>query len=148
MERQPIQVLVIPYRQMAGLFQFAIFKRSDAHYWQFIAGGVDGQETPAQAATREAFEEAGIKAEKIMTLDSMCTMPAHIFPAWQLWPKETHVVKEFSFAIEVFQKKIILSDEHTEYKWCSHEQACAFLKWDSNKNALDELHQRLKVSLT
>jgi len=41
--RAEFQVLVIPFiREPEGKIKYAVFKRSDGKYWQFIAGGGDG----------------------------------------------------------------------------------------------------------
>ncbi|RAN74917.1 NUDIX pyrophosphatase, partial [Bacillus sp. SRB_28] len=32
---------------------------------------------------------------------------------------------------------------HSEYKWVTYEEAREILKWDSNRVAIWELHQRL-----
>ncbi len=61
--RAPFQVLVIPFRRTGTVPEFAVLKRSDASYWQFVAGGGENDETPAQAATRETEEEIGITGE-------------------------------------------------------------------------------------
>lgn len=143
MKRQPIQVLVIPFRKHGDSFQFGIFKRSDAKYWQFIAGGADDTETPVQAAIRESFEEAGISNANVIVLDTISSMPANIFRDWKQWPKGTYIVKEFSFCVEVSVENFILSNEHSEYRWCSFDEALNLLKWDSNKTALWELFQRI-----
>ena len=60
MSRAPFQVLVLPFRKTAkGLYEFAVFRRSDAGYWQAIAGGGEMGETSREAAIRESQEEAG-----------------------------------------------------------------------------------------
>ena len=59
--RAPFQVLVYPYRRVDdGAFEYALLRRSDAGYWQAVAGGGEDDETPLEAARREAYEEAGI----------------------------------------------------------------------------------------
>ncbi len=144
MKRQPIQVLVIPFRAYSRSFQFGLFKRSDADYWQFIAGGAEDLETPAEAAKREAFEEAGVPLDSVfIVLETINSMPANIFRDWQQWPKGTYIVKEFSFGVEVVDDNFVLSDEHTDLRWCSYEESISLLKWDSNKTAVWELFQRL-----
>ena len=96
------------------------------------------------AAKREAFEEAGISnVERMIQLDSTCTVPANVFKEWKNWPKGTYVVKEMSFAVQVETPVVAISEEHSEYKWCSIEEAMELLKWDSNKTSLWELSQRL-----
>ena len=61
MARKPENIHVYLYRKNANNeIEYAIFQRSDnAECWQGISGGVEDGETPKQAASREAFEEAG-----------------------------------------------------------------------------------------
>ncbi|MGN2638956.1 hypothetical protein ACTD5D_22895 [Nocardia takedensis] len=40
-------------------------------------------------------------------------------------------------------EELVLSDEHTGYRWCSFEQAQSLVRWDSNRTALWELEHRL-----
>ena len=64
MARQPLQVIVIPFRERdGGGYEFAVFHGADASMWQFIAGGAEDGETVEEAARREAGEEAGIAGE-------------------------------------------------------------------------------------
>lgn len=145
MRRQPIQVLVILFRKTNKAYEFGIFKRSDANYCQFIAGGAEGSESVQQAASREAFEEAGISLNsELIAFDSRCCVPADIFKDWKNWPAGTYVVHEFAFAVEVLSKEMKLSGEHLEFKWCRHDESQNILKWDSNKTALWALSQRFK----
>lgn len=147
MSRQPVQVLVIPFRRNKGTFEYCLLKRSDSNYWQFVAGGAEGNESSVEAAKREACEEAGIPIDsRIISLDSMCCVPANIFRDWKQWPKGTYVVKEFAFGIEILDSSINISAEHTEYQWKPFDEALKLLKWDSNKTALWELSQRLQDS--
>ena len=61
MARAPFQVLVYPYRKIDdNEYEYALLKRSDAGWWQAIAGGGEDDETPIETAKREAYEEAGI----------------------------------------------------------------------------------------
>ena len=124
--------------------EFCLFKRSAANYWQFIAGGAELNETPSDAARREAMEEAGIVVgSELIALDSICCVPANNFREWKQWPAGTWVVKEYSFGVNVSGAAIKISNEHTECKWLTAEGAMSLLKWDSNKTALWELSQRL-----
>lgn len=145
MKRQPAQVLVIPYKRSNDSIEYCLLKRSDGNYWQFVSGGVEGSETPLEAARREANEEAGIPIKsKIIQLDSSCSVPANIFPDWQQWPKGTYIVTEHAFGVEILNESIKLSDEHTDYQWKTFDEAVTLLKYDSNKTALWELSQRLQ----
>jgi dATP pyrophosphohydrolase len=139
------QVLVIPYRMDAdGQPRYLLFKRADLGVWQWIAGGGENQETPEQTARREALEEAGIPEDShLIRLDSMASIPKIHFADHQLWETEVHVLPEYSFALEVKNPKVRLSDEHSESAWVDYETAHSRLEWDSNKTALWELRSRL-----
>lgn len=143
--RAPFQILVIPFRRTAEGLRFAVLKRSDAGYWQFVAGGGEEGETPLQAARRETKEEIGIAGE-LMPLDSISTVPKEGFAAADSWGPEVYVIPEHCFAINVEDAALVLSGEHTESQWVSYERARSLLKWDSNRNALWELNERLKNS--
>jgi len=143
--RAPFQILVIPFRRAAEELQFAVLRRSDAGYWQFVAGGGEEGETPLQAARRETKEEIGIAGE-LMPLDSVSTVPKDCFAAADSWGPDVYVIPERCFAIDVKDAAIALSGEHTESQWVPYERAHSLLKWDSNRNALWELNERLKNS--
>lgn len=83
MARAQFQVLVIPFREtVGGKHEFAIFKRADGGYWQFIAGGGEDNESPADAAKREAEEEAGLpQSASCYALKTTTSIPAYNFAA-------------------------------------------------------------------
>jgi len=145
MSRAMFQVLVIPYRIDADRQpQYLLFKRADLGVWQWIAGGGENQETPEQTARREALEEAGIPEDShLIQLDSMASIPKIHFANHQLWETEIDVLPEYSFALEVKNREVRLSGEHSESAWVDYETAHSRLEWDSNKTALWELRSRL-----
>ncbi len=142
--RAPFQILAIPFKIIAGSPVYCVLHRSDFDQWQFIAGGGEDDETPAQAARREISEEGGVAADRIIELKSMCHIPTDIFPKKYLyhWPDDTYVVPEYAFGFECTDE-ITLSHEHTECLWLSYEDAYKKLMWDSNRTALYELHCRI-----
>lgn len=145
MPRAAFQVLVIPYRFNGdGEPRYLVFKRADQNYWQWIAGGGMIGEPVEQAARRESFEEAGIAGNtRLVHLDSTASIPAVHFADNHLWGTGTYVIPEYSFGIEVENEQVNLSGEHEECVWLDYETALNRLKWDSNKTALWELHNRL-----
>ena len=144
-DRTPFQILVLPFRgTTSGTFEYAILKRSDHDYWQGIAGGGEGEESPLEAAKRESLEEANIPVQStFLKLDSFATVPACHFPAGSSWPPETYVIPEYTFGVDTRGAELRFSQEHSELKWYPYEEASRLLKWDSNKNALWELNERL-----
>ena len=147
MARQPLQVIVIPFREReGGGFEFAVFHRADASMWQFIAGGAEDGETAEQAARREAAEEAGIaEGARFLRLDSRASVPRTAVGATEHWPKDLLLVPEYSFAVEVGDQELELCHEHDGIRWLSFEEATLLLTWESNRVALRELNQRLRL---
>lgn len=142
MPRAPYNTLIIPFIQENDQIQYAIFKCSDSNFWQFIAGGGEEGETVTETALRETKEETGIENyQNFYRLDSFCSIPKYDFK--QNWSKSICVIPEYCFALEVSDKKIVLSPEHSEFRWVNYEDADKLLKWDSNKTALWELNHKL-----
>lgn len=144
--RKPINVLVIPFVfNKYNVIEYAVFKRADGHIFQFIAGGVEGNESVKEAAIRECYEEVGIIANKVfIELDSTASIPVTFFNHDKIWHDDVYVVKEISFGLEVKDRLFMLSDEHKSYSWHSYNEAYKQLTFDSNKVALWELNERLK----
>jgi dATP pyrophosphohydrolase len=146
--RAPFQVLIIPFKFTATELKFAIFKRSDICFWQFIAGGGEDNETPLQAAYREMKEETGVSAKKLIPLDSMTTVPRIAFSNTEHWDSNIYVIPEHSFAVNVKEEEPRLSSEHTEFRWVKYQEAFDLLKRDSNRKALWELNEKLEHKRT
>lgn len=149
--RAPFQVLIFPYfiEKKSSQIEYALFKREDMDVWQGIAGGGDLGETPFEAAKRETREESGISGDKFfIQLDSKATIPVEYVVGKFLWGNEIYVIPEYCFGVEVMEKKVIISQEHTECIWVNFEKAMELLEWDSNKNALWELNKRILREVT
>jgi dATP pyrophosphohydrolase len=148
MARAAFQVLVLPFTQQGDRIKYAIFTRSDAATVQFIAGGGENNEQPAEAAKREAFEEAGISPfATYYTLNTQCSIPVYCFRAADRahWGKECFVVPEYAFAVRITSETLTLSHEHIQYEWLEYDAAAAKLRYDSNRTALWELNERIKT---
>ena len=146
MARAPFQILVYPYRKTgSGEFEYALFRRADAGYWQGIAGGGEDNETPLEAAKRETNEEAGISsASDFLQLDTIESVPVIEFRDSRLWGEDVYVIPQYCFGVAAQESQIVISREHTEFKWFAYKEACKAIKFDGNKTALWELNQRLK----
>ena len=58
MARAPFNVLVFPYRHVDhDQFEYALFKRSDAGFWQGVSGGGEDDETPLQTAREKRMKK-------------------------------------------------------------------------------------------
>jgi len=142
MPRAPFNVLVIPYQRREEDHEFAVLHRRDSPMIQFIAGGGEDDETPLEAAKREAFEEGGITQGAWTALDSVAQIPRTAFPS-ATWPDSIHVIPEYCFAVRIDGQDLELSEEHVLVEWLSYDDAHERLTWDSNRAALQELRELL-----
>jgi dATP pyrophosphohydrolase len=144
MARAPFQVLVFPFRRHQGRLEYALFFRSDEECWQGIAGGGEDDESPLDAARREAREEAGVPATAHwIELQTRSSMPVTCFRDSAQWGEERFVITEHCFGVEIHDVDIIISREHKGFAWVDYGTALEHLKYDSNRTALWELNQRL-----
>jgi dihydroneopterin triphosphate diphosphatase len=146
--RAPFQVHVLLWRRIdEGRLEYALFRRVKGRFWQGIAGGGEDDETPVEAALREAHEEAGFPGEPqdLLRLDSMATIPVVGIMGSLYWGPDVLVVPEYSFGLRCTAETCVLSDEHDVYRWFSFPEASRRLRWDSNRNALWELDHRLRA---
>ncbi len=150
MARAKYQVLVIPFYIKNGLLQYCIFHRSDMNIWQFIAGGgEDGDVSTSISAKREANEEAQIDINsKYFSLDSQSSIPTYCFKdARKIWGENCLIIPEYSFAVQLDYMSLELSHEHVEYEWVDYDTDINKLTYDSNKTALWELDNKIKLGL-
>ncbi len=151
MARAKYQVLVIPYKKINDNILYCIFKRNDMDdCWQFIAGGgEDEDKIPQVSAQREALEEAGISAKLLFTeLETKCSIATECFKnARTIWGEECLVIPEYCFAVELQSEDIYISHEHGCFEWVDYTTAKQRLKYDSNKVALWELDNKIKLGI-
>jgi len=146
MARAPFQVLVYPYYPVPDReFEYLLLKRSDAAYWQGIAGGGEDGETPLEAARRETVEETGIpKDSQFLQLITVLPISATEFRDSHLWGRKVCMVPQHSFGVLPKEKEIALSSEHIDHKWLKYEEAYRLMKYEGNKITLWELDKRLR----
>ena len=142
--RAPFQILAIPYRERGGELQYCVLRRSDMDVWQFVAGGGEAGESPAEAAVREIAEETGVRDAALLPLTSMCYIRSDIFKN-DGWPEDLYVIPEYSFGF-CCKTPLTLSPEHTERRWLPFAEAYWLLRYDSNRTALYELGCRLTAA--
>ena len=151
MARAKYQVLVIPYWKSDHEVLYCIFQRSDmADCWQFVAGGSEEEDgAPLISARREAFEEAGIPLDAhFIQLETTSSISTEHFPKARLhWGERCLVIPEYCFAVELPHKSIRISDEHTRFAWVDYATAMERLQYDSNKVALWELDNKIKLEV-
>lgn len=145
--RQPIQVVVFPFRIMGSDPEYAIFRRSDDGCWQSVEGGVEEGEELVTAARRETAEEAGFTdGNLIYKLDIVSGVAKTCFAARKHWPDDLYIVTKHFFAMDVTHARsaVVLSEEHSEFLWAPYSEASKTLRYDDDKTALWELDARIR----
>lgn len=145
MTRAPYNIHILLYRTgNGGNREYAIFRRADDSKWQGISGGGEDGETILESALREGYEEASLPQSTILhRLDCVSYIPSSEFKASEIWGDKVVVVPMYFFG-GYYDGEIKLSHEHSEFKWCSFDEAMNLIYWHDQKNALWELNERLE----
>ncbi|MCW4052701.1 MAG: NUDIX domain-containing protein, partial [Candidatus Bathyarchaeota archaeon] len=100
-------------------------------FWQPVTGGVEEGETRKEALHREIMEETGVK--------NVLTVIEDLFHFEFSDPNLNH---EYVYGVEISSSAEIVLDgkEHSEFRWCSFQEALQLLSWEENKTALRRLN--------
>jgi len=142
--RLPIKVQCIVFRKKEGKIEFLLLKTVETRggYWQSITGGYKESDISLfTAAKRELNEETGIEEKNILASYEKI----HTF---QFKGIHKLIHTEFVFGFEVNSEvEVNLANqdhiEHTEYQWCTYEQAIKLLFHDSSKESLKALMAKI-----
>ena len=116
-----------------------MLKRSDDKIypgiWQGVTGKIKDEEPPYKTALRELKEETGLVADKMWTADKVNIFYDATENIMNLIPV---------FVVVVCSKDIVLSEEHSEYKWCSIDETVKLLTWEQQKKGVKIFYDMLK----
>ncbi len=126
------------YRNTKAGPVYLMLKRSTGkyyeHLWQGVAGKIEKGETAGQTVIRELKEETGKNPVKMFAAD-------HIASFYDARKDRIQMVP--IFGIEVENSEVQLSEEHSEYKWVSFEEALVLLTWKGQKEGLRTVHDEI-----
>lgn len=112
--------------------QFLLLKRSTHKIypgvWQMVSGHLDKNETAIQTALRELNEETGIKPFRLWIAPNINSLYS---------PEDDSITMIPVFAAQVKNDRVIISDEHSEFKWLNSEEAKKLLAWDGQRKSVD-----------
>jgi 8-oxo-dGTP pyrophosphatase MutT (NUDIX family) len=134
--RLPIQVEAIIFRRNGNGIEYLLLKRLPERngFWQPVTGGVEEGETRDEALQREIMEETGVG-----------NIVAVIEGLYYFEFSDPTLNQEYVYGVEVSSSEEIVLDskEHSEYRWCSFQEALQLLHWKENKEALKKLNTTL-----
>ena len=129
---------IVCYNNKKNDWEFLLLRRSmNTIYpgiWQGVTGKIENSETPYQTALRELEEETGLKAYKLFTVDKVNMFYDAKKDTMNLVPVFGAIVKS---------NDIILSKEHTEYKWCDLNETIKLITWDQQKKGVQIFYDML-----
>jgi dihydroneopterin triphosphate diphosphatase len=112
--------------------EFLQLRRSKGDFmggtWQAVYGQSVAGETPVAAVLRELREETGLIPAEMYRLDRVAVF--YVSADDTLW----HCIP--FCAIVKAEQKIVLNDEHDDFRWVSMEEAPKLFMWQDNRDAL------------
>lgn len=144
--KQPISVLVVIYTKA---LEVLLLERTDfPGHWQSVTGSRDGDETMREIAVREVFEETGLDTNLFELTDWQVLNEYEIYPKWQhRYSPGTTRNTEHVFGLQLPQQVVVkLSPrEHLNYQWLPWDIAADKVFSPSNREAILQLPERIKL---
>ena len=125
------------FRKKKNGIEFLLLKRGEKEIysglWQMVTGKIRRGEKAYQAALREIKEETGLKPKRFWVTPNINPFYSH---------EENYISLLPVFAAEVAKdSEIIISREHTEYKWFKPEIAIKMLAWPGQRRSVEIITQ-------
>jgi dATP pyrophosphohydrolase len=121
------------FRETNDDMEFLLLKRSDKviypGLWQMVNGKIKENEKAYETALREIKEETGLVPEKLWVVPKVDSFYSHENDNIMLLPVFAAKFKASS--------KVVISEEHTEFKWVNPIDAKKMLAWEGQRQAVD-----------
>ncbi|MCL6494651.1 MAG: NUDIX pyrophosphatase [Ignavibacterium sp.] len=121
------------FRERNGNLEFLLLKRASYQYypnlWQMVSGKIKEGEKAYQTALREIKEETNLIPEKLWIAPNINSFYSPDDECISLIPV---------FAAKVnHNSEVVISIEHSEYKWVNKEEAKNLLAWEGQRKSVD-----------
>lgn len=126
------------FRQVENDIEFLLIKRADDDelfpgLWQMVTGSIDENEKAFETALREIREETGLIPLKLWVAPNVNSFYNQTKDAINLIPVFAVLVDSNS--------KVVISNEHSDYKWAKIDEAKKMLAWNGQRKSVDTIHQ-------
>ncbi len=135
-------VLIHPVDLVQNGWQYLLLKHSHGSHWGFPKGTVEPGESDWQTAIRELEEETGITS--VVQIAGFEMALHYQFQRIGRQVEKTVVY----FLAQTDQIKVILSPEHTQYRWFSYDNARTQLTHTNSRQLLDQAKRFLTTHTT
>jgi len=101
--------------EVDGEIKLLLMKRVKGEFWCHVAGSIEQGETAVDAIIREFNEETQIKVLNLYNAQFL----------ERFYEPHVNVIQLIPVFVVICppKQKIVLNEEHTDYKWCSLEEA-------------------------
>jgi len=127
------------FRKINGRIEFLLLKRGDnetySKVWQMVTGSTEDNEKAYEAAIREIEEETGLKPLKFWVVPNVNSFYSHEKDSISLVPVFVAQVNN--------DEEVMLSEEHSEYKWVQKEEAEDLLAWPGQRRSVEIIYNYL-----
>ena len=124
------------FRRVGNDLEFLLLKRaSNEKYpdlWQMVTGSIENEDAH-QTALREINEETGLTPIKFWVVPNINSFYS---------PERDVIVMIPVFAVLVDENQnVIISEEHSEFKWVKKEEAIKLLAWPGQRNSVEIIYE-------
>ena len=125
----------VVFRKIEGKIYFLLIRCRTSGWWVFPKGHVENEDNLLQTALREIYEETGLNdLQQIHDYLEIISFINH--------KGNKKNVHHYLFKTE--KEKIILSEEHTEFKWLSFSEAYNLVDHENQKRILKFAYEKIK----
>lgn len=125
------------FRKAGSDLQFLLLKRAmNEKYpglWQMVTGSIDDSgEKAFETALREIKEETGLAPQKFWIVPNINSFYSHEM-------NEICMVPVFAALVDD-KSEVEISDEHSEFRWVSKEEALVMLAWPGQRKSVEIIY--------
>ncbi|GAD90022.1 hypothetical protein VHA01S_031_00340 [Vibrio halioticoli NBRC 102217] len=121
-----------------GDTKILLLKRTKGEYWCHVAGKIEDGETGWQTIIREFDEETSIKVSQLYNSE-------YLEQFYEAKSNQLVVIPSFVVLCERHQE-VILNPEHTDYQWCTLEEAKAIAPFHNQHKLYDHIWEQFVLS--
>ncbi len=133
------------FRKINDDIEFLLIKRAnnDKIYpglWQMVTGSIDNSEKAFQTALREIKEETGLTPNNFWVIPNVNSF-------YDSGKDMINMIPVFAALVDS-NASVVLSKEHSDYKWVNKNEAVKILPWKGQRTSVETIHDYFTQELS